>query len=233
MTWVTALIPQKGADTYEGVRLQASDSRAEAFRDLAQWLERDDLDPETATEEEVTAAMNDAVENSEVLLWKLQEQPGDQTLFSKQVIGELERYFPWLTNPDEQDVSGADTIETLGEWHAIEQAIAATTEPKVRKPFAEWRLTRAETAACELRRIALYLQSSQFPRLAAEVRSAIKSADSAIRNAKLITVMMDPEKFGRMVCPQCNGYGSSLKEPAPTCTRCGGDGLVPKLETQK
>jgi hypothetical protein len=27
-------------------------------------------------------------------------------------------------------------------------------------------------------------------------------------------------------CPQCNGYGSSLKEASGRCTHCGGSGLV-------
>ena len=27
-------------------------------------------------------------------------------------------------------------------------------------------------------------------------------------------------------CPNCNGYGSSLKEEAETCSKCGGLGLV-------
>ena len=27
-------------------------------------------------------------------------------------------------------------------------------------------------------------------------------------------------------CPECNGYGSSLKQETKKCTRCGGSGLV-------
>lgn len=27
-------------------------------------------------------------------------------------------------------------------------------------------------------------------------------------------------------CPHCNGYGSSLLESAPTCTRCSGTGVI-------
>jgi hypothetical protein len=39
------------------------------------------------------------------------------------------------------------------------------------------------------------------------------------------------ERFGRIPegmnwCPQCNGYGSSLKEASGRCTHCGGSGLV-------
>ena len=29
-------------------------------------------------------------------------------------------------------------------------------------------------------------------------------------------------------CPNCNGYGSSLKESSDRCTQCGGSGLVKK-----
>ena len=34
-------------------------------------------------------------------------------------------------------------------------------------------------------------------------------------------------------CPECNGYGSSLKQETAKCTRCGGSGLVaiPDAET--
>ena len=28
-----------------------------------------------------------------------------------------------------------------------------------------------------------------------------------------------------MICPNCNGYGSSMKEEDETCTTCGGSGL--------
>jgi hypothetical protein len=39
------------------------------------------------------------------------------------------------------------------------------------------------------------------------------------------------DRFGRMPegmkwCPQCNGYGSSLKEASGRCTHCGSSGLV-------
>jgi DnaJ-class molecular chaperone len=40
--------------------------------------------------------------------------------------------------------------------------------------------------------------------------------------------MSNPEKHGLKICTHCNGYGSSLKEKADTCTVCGGSGLVPK-----
>ena len=32
-------------------------------------------------------------------------------------------------------------------------------------------------------------------------------------------------------CPQCNGYGSSLKEASDRCSRCGGTGLVRRGES--
>ena len=41
-------------------------------------------------------------------------------------------------------------------------------------------------------------------------------------------IMNDPEKYGYEVCPNCNGYGSSLKEEEDTCTQCNGFGLVEK-----
>jgi hypothetical protein len=37
--WVSALVPVEGADTYDGVRLQASLSEVDCYRDLAEWLE--------------------------------------------------------------------------------------------------------------------------------------------------------------------------------------------------
>jgi DnaJ-class molecular chaperone len=46
----------------------------------------------------------------------------------------------------------------------------------------------------------------------------------------VIGLMLDPEKYGYTQCPHCNGYGSSLKESAPTCTLCGGSGLIKKPE---
>ena len=40
----------------------------------------------------------------------------------------------------------------------------------------------------------------------------------------------DPEKYGMLFCPQCNGYGKSLKNSnnIRVCTGCGGFGLVRK-----
>lgn len=41
-----------------------------------------------------------------------------------------------------------------------------------------------------------------------------------------ITIMLEPAKYGYVTCPHCNGYGSSLKETAVNCTKCGGFGLI-------
>ena len=40
----------------------------------------------------------------------------------------------------------------------------------------------------------------------------------------------NPEKYGLEMCPHCNGYGSSLKDPdgVDRCTRCEGSGLLTK-----
>jgi len=46
-------------------------------------------------------------------------------------------------------------------------------------------------------------------------------------------IMMNPEKYGYEQCSHCNGYGSSLKEQADTCTVCGGSGLVKKSDPQR
>jgi DnaJ-class molecular chaperone len=45
-----------------------------------------------------------------------------------------------------------------------------------------------------------------------------------------VAMMLEPDKYGLTVCKHCNGYGSSLKESARTCTQCGGSGLVKKQE---
>lgn len=44
--------------------------------------------------------------------------------------------------------------------------------------------------------------------------------------------MMDPEKHGLVECEHCAGYGSSLKESADKCSKCGGSGLVKKKDTK-
>ena len=43
-----------------------------------------------------------------------------------------------------------------------------------------------------------------------------------------VQMMLDPAKYGLTQCPRCNGYGSSLKEKADACSRCGGTGLIPE-----
>ena len=49
-----------------------------------------------------------------------------------------------------------------------------------------------------------------------------------------VDILLDPEKYGYQVCPHCNGYGSSLKDPQGVnrCSLCGGLGLV-KIEKDK
>ena len=72
--WVSVLIPREGADVYDGARTQVSLSEADAYRDLAEWLEREDVDPLTATREQVEAEMSDALDNDEILMWKIECQ---------------------------------------------------------------------------------------------------------------------------------------------------------------
>ena len=49
-----------------------------------------------------------------------------------------------------------------------------------------------------------------------------------------IEIMLNPEKFGNIQCPHCNGYGSSLKdsEAVNISTRCGGTGLIKKEDEE-
>jgi DnaJ-class molecular chaperone len=44
----------------------------------------------------------------------------------------------------------------------------------------------------------------------------------------------EPEKYGMMICPYCNGNGSLLNgsDGMDVCTKCGGFGLV-KKDTNK
>ena len=44
-------------------------------------------------------------------------------------------------------------------------------------------------------------------------------------------LMLNPEKYGYVECKHCNGYGTSLKESALKCTKCGGLGLVKKKDS--
>jgi len=44
-----------------------------------------------------------------------------------------------------------------------------------------------------------------------------------------VAIMLNPHKYGYTQCSHCNGYGSSLREAAPKCTRCGGFGLVKEV----
>lgn len=38
--------------------------------------------------------------------------------------------------------------------------------------------------------------------------------------------MMDPEKHGYKICPQCNGYGSSITHNEDHCTMCNRYGII-------
>lgn len=37
---------------------------------------------------------------------------------------------------------------------------------------------------------------------------------------------LEPEDYEP--CEHCHGYGSSLGESCPTCSKCGGDGIIIK-----
>ena len=41
-------------------------------------------------------------------------------------------------------------------------------------------------------------------------------------------ILFNPEKHGYKQCEHCGGYGSSLKESNPRCSKCDGTGLVKK-----
>jgi hypothetical protein len=41
------------------------------------------------------------------------------------------------------------------------------------------------------------------------------------------------ESGNHVECPHCSGYGSSFKESADRCTKCGGEGLVTRQEAQR
>lgn len=49
----------------------------------------------------------------------------------------------------------------------------------------------------------------------------------------LMEIYLNPEKHGYVECDHCNGYGSSLRESADRCTKCGGIGVVKKAEEVK
>ncbi len=43
-----------------------------------------------------------------------------------------------------------------------------------------------------------------------------------------LEILLYPEKYGYEECTHCNGYGSSLKEDTPVCSKCQGNGLIKK-----
>ena len=46
-----------------------------------------------------------------------------------------------------------------------------------------------------------------------------------LENIDIFDMIGNLEENGYRFCGHCNGYGSSLKESAPTCTKCKGTGL--------
>ena len=49
-----------------------------------------------------------------------------------------------------------------------------------------------------------------------------------MKTTKRFEIFIDPEKHGYVECTNCNGYGSSLKENRPICSKCYGLRLVKK-----
>ena len=47
-------------------------------------------------------------------------------------------------------------------------------------------------------------------------------------------IIMNPEKHGYKICGHCNGYGSSLKDPATQikCSKCHGTGLLKEKKNE-
>jgi len=72
--WISALIPRKGADTYGGVRLQVSSSEQKCYQDLAAWLCDEDIIGKNPTKKKIIERLDSEVENSEILLWKVEKQ---------------------------------------------------------------------------------------------------------------------------------------------------------------
>jgi dsDNA-binding SOS-regulon protein len=71
--WVTALIPTRGADTYEGVRTGAALSERDAYLELLSFFDtaEDVTLDRTSTNEEIAEVLNS---HREVQLWKIEEQ---------------------------------------------------------------------------------------------------------------------------------------------------------------
>jgi DnaJ-class molecular chaperone len=44
--------------------------------------------------------------------------------------------------------------------------------------------------------------------------------------------VINPEKYGLVICLHCNGYGSSLKESSDRCTKCEGSGVMTAAEAK-
>lgn len=49
-----------------------------------------------------------------------------------------------------------------------------------------------------------------------------------------LDIMVNPEKHGYIECPDCSGYGGTIRNSdialQEICGECGGDGVIPKPE---
>jgi DnaJ-class molecular chaperone len=52
-----------------------------------------------------------------------------------------------------------------------------------------------------------------------------------------IDITVNPEKYGYMECPDCDGYGGTIRNSdialQEICGECGGDGVIPKPEKEE
>jgi hypothetical protein len=74
LIYISALVPQRGADCYGGVRISVFDSERDAHLDLLEWLSIDQEGWEqmaSPSNEEIANALN---ESEQVLAWNIEEQ---------------------------------------------------------------------------------------------------------------------------------------------------------------
>lgn len=49
-----------------------------------------------------------------------------------------------------------------------------------------------------------------------------------------LAITVNPEKYGYIECPDCDGYGGTIRNSDialnEICGECGGDGVIPKKE---
>ncbi len=58
-------------------------------------------------------------------------------------------------------------------------------------------------------------------------RTEMGKANSEYRSGRLIrNKNFDPEKYGMMVCPCCNGHGYIQNSRRQCCPKCGGFGFI-------